>query len=37
LALGHSKIDELLSNEEMVRAKQEIAFAKPKKLFIGSR
>jgi hypothetical protein len=37
MALGHSKLDELLSNEDLVREKQEIAMAKPKKLSIGPR
>ena len=35
MALGHSKLDELLGNEEILREKQEIAMAKPKKLSIG--
>ena len=35
LALGHSKLDELLLNEELVAAKKELAKAKPKKVAIG--
>jgi hypothetical protein len=37
MALGHSKLDELLSNDAIVREKQEIALAKPKKLSVGPR
>ena len=35
IALGHSKLDELLLNEELVEAKRAMARAKPKKLNIG--
>ena len=35
LALGHSKLDELLKNEELVAAKKEMARIKPKKISIG--
>ena len=35
LALGHSKLDELLMNEELVAAKKELAKSKPKKVSIG--
>jgi len=35
MALGHSKLDELLSDGDLVAAKQKIALAKPKKLVIG--
>ena len=35
MALGHSKLDELLSDPELVAQKQQIASAKPKKINIG--
>ena len=35
LALGHSKLDELLMNQDLVFAKKELAKAKPKKVSIG--
>lgn len=35
LALGHSKLDELLMNEELVQYKKELAVNKPKKLVLG--
>lgn len=35
IALGHSKIDELLQNEELVEAKRTIAKSKVKKISIG--
>jgi hypothetical protein len=35
MALGHSKLDELLSNSELVAIKQQKALSKPKKLNIG--
>ena len=35
LGLGHSKLDELLANEELVALKREQAFNKPKKSSIG--
>ena len=37
LALGHSKLDELLMDEELVQLKREIAFNKPKKLVLGNQ
>ena len=33
--LGHSKLDELLTNEDLVAQKREQAFNKPKKIHIG--
>ena len=35
MALGHSKLDELLSDKDLVALKQQIALSKPKKLNIG--
>ena len=35
VALGHSKLDELLSNDELVAQKREQALNKPKKIHIG--
>jgi len=35
VALGHSKLDELLLNDELVQAKREFAKSKPKKISIG--
>ena len=35
VALGHSKLDELLTNEDLVAQKREQAFNKPKKIHIG--
>ncbi len=35
LALGHSKLDELLQNEELVAAKRAKAMSKPKKVSVG--
>ena len=35
LALGHSKLDELLMNEDLVQAKRVEALNKPKKLVLG--
>ncbi len=36
IALGHSKIDELLQNEELMEAKREVAKSKVKKVAIGA-
>lgn len=35
MALGHSKLDELLQNEELVKAKKALVLSRPKKLQIG--
>ena len=35
MALGHSKLDELLQNEELVAVKRQIAQSKPKKVNVG--
>ena len=35
VALGHSKLDELLLNEQLVNEKREQALNKPKKIHIG--
>ena len=35
MALGHSKLDELLLNEELVAVKRQIAQSKPKKVNVG--
>ena len=37
IGLGHSKLDELLMNEELVQMKKEIALNKPKKLILGPK
>ncbi len=37
MALGHSKLDELLQNEELVAVKRQIAQSKPKKLHVGNQ
>lgn len=36
IALGHSKLDELLLNEELVEAKKAQAKSKPRKISIGA-
>ncbi len=35
LALGHSKLDELLMNDELVQEKRDVALNKPKKMVLG--
>ncbi len=37
IALGHSKLDELLMNTELVQQKRELAMNKPKKINVGSQ
>ncbi len=34
-ALGHSKLDELMQDEELVAQKRQVAMSKPKKVNIG--